>query len=132
MTRFVIDADAALRIVETGVEPVQAHTLLAPTLLRSQVLDVLYRRVRQGVLTEEAGLGLNQRFAKLKIRYLGDAVLRRRAWALAARAGMDGTANAEYLALTQLQGDALIAGSAELRGQAGGLVTLAPFEALLT
>ena len=132
MTRFVIDADAALRIVETGVEPAQAHTLLAPTLLRSQVLDVLYRRVRQGVLTEEPGLGLNQRFAKLKIRYLGDAVLRRRAWALAARAGMDGTANAEYLALTQLQGDALIAGSAELRGQAGGLVTLAPFEALLT
>ena len=130
--RFVIDADAALRIVETGVEPAPAHTLLAPTLLRSQVLDVLYRRVRQGVLTEEAGLGLNQRFAKLKIRYLGDAVLRRRAWALAARAGMDGTANAEYLALTQLQGDALIAGSEELRGQAGGLVTLAPFEALLT
>lgn len=132
MTRFVIDADAALRIVETGVEPAPGHTLLAPTLLRSHVLDVLYRWVRQGVLTEEAGLGLNQRFAKLKIRYLGDAVLRRRAWALAARAGMDGTANAEYLALTQLQADALIAGGAELRGQAGGLVTLAPFEALLT
>jgi predicted nucleic acid-binding protein len=130
--RFVIDADAALRIVETGVEPAPAHTLLAPTLLRSQVLDVLYRRVRQGVLTEEAGLGLNQRFAKLKIRYLGDAVLRRRAWALAERAGMDGTANAEYLALTQLQGDALIAEGPGLRGQAGGLVTLAPFEALLT
>lgn len=131
MTRFVIDAGTALRIVEERIQPSLGHTLLAPTLLRSQVLDTLYRRVQSADLTEEAGLGLNVRFAKLKIRYLGDAVLRRRAWALAAEAGMDSTSNAEYLALTQLQADELITESAELRKQARGLVTVAPLEALL-
>ena len=131
MTRFVVDVSAALRIIEENVQLSPDHVLLAPTLLRSQVLDTLYGRVQRRELTEDAGLALNSRFAKLKIRYLGDAVLRRRAWALAAQAGIENTFNAEYLALTQLQADRLIAESAELRRQAKGLVLVAPFEALL-
>ncbi len=131
MTRFVVDVSAALRIIEENVQLSPDHVLLAPTLLRSQVLDTLYGRVQRRELTEDAGLALNSRFAKLKIRYLGDAVLRRRAWALAAQARIENTFNAEYLALTQLQADRLIAESAELRRQAKGLVLVAPFEALL-
>lgn len=42
------------------------------------------------------------------IRMLGDAVLRRRAWEVADRLGRDSTDDAEYVALTTLQVDALI------------------------
>ncbi len=110
MTRFIIDPGAAIRLVEQGIQLPNNHTLLAPTLLLSQILDILYSRVRNGNLTEEAGMEINGIFAKLKIRYLGDAVRHRRAWTLAAKAGMGSTSNAEYFALIQLQGDALIAG----------------------
>ena len=131
MTRFVIDVGAALRIIGEEIEPAPSHALLAPTLLRSQALDALYGRVSRGELSEEAGLALNARFGKLKIRYLGDAVLRRRAWALAAQTGMASTLDAEYLALTQLQADALITENVELASKATGLVTVKPLVALV-
>ena len=130
MTRFVIDAGIALRIVEEAIAPASSHSLLAPTLLRSQVLDMLYGRVRRGELSEEAGLDLNARFGKLKLRYLGDAVLRRRAWALAASSGMASTYPAEYLALTLLQADALITEDSDLVSRATGLVAVKPLSAL--
>jgi hypothetical protein len=38
----------------------------------------LFKRVRSGDLAEERGLAINDRFAKLKISFLGDAVMRRR------------------------------------------------------
>ncbi|MBI1339181.1 hypothetical protein GC169_03065 [bacterium] len=132
MTRFVIDPEVAVRIVEKRVAPAAGHTLLAPTLLRSEVLDLLYRRVRGGELSEEAGLRLNSDFARLKVRYLGDAVLRRRAWRIAAEADMPSPNLAEYLALTLLQADALIAGNAAILRHAKGVVQVKPFEALLT
>jgi predicted nucleic acid-binding protein len=50
----------------------------------------------------------------MKIRLLGDAVLRRRAWDLADRLKWASTYDAEYVALTQLQGDALVTLDAEL------------------
>ena len=131
MTRFVIDLGTALRIVEEEVAPKPAHALLAPTLLRSQVLNALYGRARRGELSEAAGLALNARFAKLKIRYLGDAVLRRRAWALAKQIGLESTADAEYLALTQLQADALVTDSTDLASIAEGVVEVRPFRDLV-
>ena len=126
MTRFVIDAGIALRIVEERTPIAPSHSLLAPTLLRSQVLDTLYGRVRRGALTEEVGVELNARFGKLKVRYLGDAVLRRRAWVLAARMELASTFDAEYVALTQLQGEALITENGDLASAAKGLVTVRP------
>ncbi len=86
--------------------------------------------MRRGELDEAAGLALNARVGKLQVRYLGDAVLRRRAWALAARAGADSTFGAEYLALAQLQADALIAEDGALRERAAGLVQLASLASL--
>ncbi|MGQ7793169.1 type II toxin-antitoxin system VapC family toxin [Faunimonas sp. B44] len=130
MTRFVIDSGTALRIVEEEIVPGLGHSLLAPTLLRSEVLNLLYRRVRRGELDGSAGLALKARFGRLKVRYLGDAVLRRRAWELAARADMESTFGAEYLALTQLQADALIAEDGALRESAAGLVRVVPLSAL--
>lgn len=130
MTRFVIDLDIVLQIAGGTLTPDPAHELLSPTRLRSDVLEALYGRVRRGEMAEEEGQVLNARFAKVKLRYLGDAVLRRRAWALAAAAGLETTAQAEYLALTQLQADALVAGGAALARLAEGVVPLAPPEAL--
>lgn len=130
MARFVIDLGAALRILEEDIVAAPSHALLAPTLLRSQVLDALYGRVARGALSEADGQAMNARFGKLKIRYLGDAVLRRRAWALAAKTGMRSTFDAEYLALTQLQADALVTEDADLAAKATGLVNVAPFAAL--
>ncbi len=132
MERYVIDPEAAIRILQ-GDEALSSEIeILAPTLLRSQVLNLIYVRVQSGEVDEASGLALNARFAKLKLRYLGDAVLRRRAWSLAAQAGMASTFDAEYLALTQLQADALVAGGDALRKVAKGIVTLAPFGSLTT
>jgi predicted nucleic acid-binding protein len=85
-----------------------AHQLLAPTLLRSQVLSQLHEAVHRGEIAADVGRDLLARTGQIKIRYLGDAVLRRRAWDLAETLGWASTYDAEYVALTQLQGDALV------------------------
>lgn len=130
MTRFVIDPGIAIRIAGAEIRPAPSHRLVAPTLLRSQVLDTLYARVRNGDLAEAAALELNASFARLKIRYLGDAVLRRRAWDIAAMRGMATTGPAEYIALAQLQADALITADPDLAALAQGLIPCAPVAAL--
>ncbi|MGF1545373.1 MAG: type II toxin-antitoxin system VapC family toxin [Parvularculaceae bacterium] len=130
MARFVIDLEAALRLLDEEAAPAAAHRILAPSLLRSQVPDALYGRVRRGETSREAALRANARFAKAKHRYLGDAVLRRRAFELALRLDMASTFDAEFIALTQLQGDALIAGNAELAAVARKVVTVRPFKDL--
>lgn len=131
MTRFVIDAETALRLVAEDATPGPDHELLAPVLMRSHVLDRLYRQVRVGEIDRDAARDLNARFARLKLRYLGDAVLRRRAWDVAERTDAPGTGLAEYIALVQLQADALVAADPALLGMAEGLVPVQPFEALL-
>ncbi|MGB3472143.1 MAG: type II toxin-antitoxin system VapC family toxin [Erythrobacter sp.] len=122
--RVVIDCDTAIRIASEDIVPDPAIELLAPTLLRSHVLDTLFKRVRKGHLDEERGLTINASFSKLKIRFLGDAVMRRRAWAIADRQGLGTTEMAEYVALTLLQADALVTSDERLLAAAGGLVPL--------
>jgi hypothetical protein len=62
----------------------------------------------------------------LKIRLLGDAVLRRMAWELADQVGWATTYDAEYLALTRLQADAFITLDAGLAKSAEGIVPWHP------
>jgi indolepyruvate ferredoxin oxidoreductase alpha subunit len=71
-----------------------------------------------------------ERIWKLPIRLLGDAVLRRQAWTIADRLGWASTYDAEYLALTQLQGDALVTLDANLVRSAQGIVATAPIDTL--
>jgi predicted nucleic acid-binding protein len=59
-------------------------------------------------------------------------VLRRRAWAIAEQLGWAETYDAEYVALTLLQADALVTLDAELARQVEGIVATAPIEALRT
>jgi predicted nucleic acid-binding protein len=129
MTRFVVDTGVALRLAAGEVE-VGEHELLAPTLLRSQVLSELHEAVRRGELTADAAFEHLARIRALKIRLLGDAVLQRRAWELADTLGWAETYTAEYLALTQLQADAFVTLDAELQRSVEGIVPTATLDEL--
>jgi predicted nucleic acid-binding protein len=126
----VIGPDVARRLAQEKTAIAAGHQLVAPTLLRSQLLSLLYRAVRRGDLTkQEAEQQLNY-VRHLQIRLLGDRVLQSVAWKIADQRGWPDTLDAEYVALTQLQADALITLDAELAAVARNLVTVAPFEAL--
>jgi predicted nucleic acid-binding protein len=130
MTRFVVDAGAALHLVTADVELGRDHKLLEPTLLRSQTLSLMHEAVERGELPADAARDRLRRVAKLPIRLLGDATLRRRAWDLADALGWASTYDAEYLALTQLQADAFVTLDAKLARAAARVVATAPIEAL--
>jgi predicted nucleic acid-binding protein len=66
----------------------------------------------------------------LRIRLLGDRVLQRAAWKVAAQLGWPDTFDAEYVALAQLQADALITLDPKLAHAVKGLVAVAPIDAL--
>jgi predicted nucleic acid-binding protein len=130
MTRFVVDASAVLHLVGAGVEVSARHELLAPTLLRSQTLSALHEAVQRGELPPEVGRDRLARIGRMPIRLLGDAVLRRRAWELADQLGWASTYDAEYVALTQLQADALVTLDADLARGVQGIVATASIDAL--
>jgi hypothetical protein len=48
LSRFVVDCDTLLRIAAGEIEVAPEHTLLAPTLVRSQALASLYEAARRG------------------------------------------------------------------------------------
>ena len=130
MTRFVVDASAVLHLASTDYEVPAEHELLAPTLLRSQTLSALHEAVARGEMPADVARERLARIGRLPIRLLGDAVLRRRAWDVADRLGWATTYDAEYIALTQLQADALVTLDGQLALAARGLVTVEPIEAL--
>ena len=131
MTRFVIGPDVAVHLAADRVVPLVEHRLVAPTLLRSQVLSLLYESARRAEITRtEAGRRLD--FIRgLQIRLLGDRVSQRVAWDVADQLGMADTFAAEYLAVTRLQADAFITLDADLARRAQTVVTTAPMDALL-
>jgi len=59
-------------------------------------------------------------------------VLRRKAWALAEQLGLAETHDAEFVALTQLQADALVTPDNELARRLQGIVPTATIEVLRT
>lgn len=131
MTRYGIDALTAVRLVREGVVVSGEHQLVAPNLLRSQALSLIYRSVRRGETSaSDARLELDG-ITTMRIRLLGDRVSRATAWKLASQFDWDDTANAEYVAVAQLQADALVTGNAELARAIAGVVEVAPYEALL-
>ena len=128
--RYVIGPDVALRLAGENARIADGHKLVAPTLLRSQVLSLLYRAVQRGDLTrKDADRQLNYLRA-LRIRLLGDRVLQSEAWRIAAGCGWSDTYDAEYVALTQLQADRFVTLDERLAAAVKDLVTLAPVEDL--
>jgi predicted nucleic acid-binding protein len=130
LTRYVVDAGAVLDLASDGTEVSGEHELLAPTLLRSQTLSALHEAVHRGEIAPEIARERLGRIQRLPIRLLGDAVLRRRAWDLAEQLGWASTYDAEYVALTQLQADALVTLDAKLARSVEGIVMTASIEAL--
>jgi predicted nucleic acid-binding protein len=130
MTRFVVDAGVVLRLASEGAEAAADHELLAPTLLRSQTLSTLHEAVSRGELSVDVAREQLARVGRMRIRLLGDAVLRRRAWEIADQLGWAETYDAEYLALTQLQGDAFVTLNEKLARAVERIVATATIDAL--
>jgi predicted nucleic acid-binding protein len=130
MTRFVVDASAVLHLAGTEAEVSAEHELLAPTLLRSQTLSALHEAVHRGELPADVARERLKRIAQMPIRLLGDAVLRRRAWDVAEKLGWASTYDAEYVALTQLQADALVTLDAKLARSVEDVVETASIDEL--
>jgi predicted nucleic acid-binding protein len=130
VTRFAVDASAALHLAAAEVEVAAAHQLFAPTLLRSQTLSALHEAVQRGELPADVARARLTRIGRMPIRLLGDAVLRRRAWEVADQLGWASTYDAEYVALTQLRADALVTLDEELARSVQGIVATASVDAL--
>jgi predicted nucleic acid-binding protein len=130
MTRFVIDATVGLHIVAEGIEVDPRHELLAPTLFRSQTMTSMHEAVVRGDIPADVAFRQLETLWKLKIRLLGDAVLRRVAWDIAQQMGWPSTLDAEYIALTKLQGDAFVTLNDLLARQVRDLVPIATIDDL--
>src|SRR5688500_11366678 len=130
MTRFVVDVGAVLHLAGTDAEVSGEHELLAPTLLRSQTLSALHEAVQRGELPADVAREHLARIGRMRIRLLGDAVLRKVAWEVADQLGWAGTFDAEYVALTKLQADAFVTLDAKLARRVEGIVATASIDAL--
>jgi predicted nucleic acid-binding protein len=130
MARYVVDARTLLHIVSAGLQIHPDHQLVAANSVRSEALSLLYGEVRGGERTEAEALRLHEQMTELKLRLLGDRVSRRTAWRIARERGWDAIGDAEYLAVTQLQADALITIDESLARKADGIVRLTSLDAL--
>lgn len=130
MTRFGIDPAAFLQLARSGLSPHDSHQLVAPNSLRTRALELLLTEVRAGTLAEPAALKIHHRLTELKVRLLGDRMSRRTAWDLARHHEWADLGDAEYLAVTKLQADALIASDPALASKASGVVRVASYDDL--
>ena len=130
MTRYVIGPDVAIRLAHEQRVIGDGHQILAPTLLRSQMLSSLYHAVHRGEMTKQDAEQRLNYVRGLRIRLLGDRVLQNVAWKVADQLGWPDTFDAEYVALTQLQADALVTLDDKLAHAVKDLVQVAPVEAL--
>jgi indolepyruvate ferredoxin oxidoreductase alpha subunit len=132
VTRFVIDCDTLLGVAAGEIDVAAAHKLVAPTLVRSQALSALYEAARRGEMSADEGLERVTRINSLKVRFLGDKVLQRKAWRIADQLGWETTYVAEFVALTQLQADAFVTADRGLARAVSGLVETATPDSLRT
>jgi hypothetical protein len=130
MARFVIDAPTLLHVVAEQVPLAPTNQLVAPNLLRSQALALLFDDVRAGRLTEREAMDRHEELTQVKVRLLGDRVSRRVAWQIATERGLDSTVDAEYLAVTRLQADAYVTVDPVARARAEGVVPLGTVDQL--
>lgn len=131
MTRYVIGPDTALQLAARRAVVPAGKKLLAPTLLRSQVLAQLYAEVQGAQIDRRTAAARLDYLRGLQIRLLGDRVLQAAAWQVAERLGWADTFVAEYIALTQLQADALIVEDPVIAEAARSMVRVATLAELL-
>jgi predicted nucleic acid-binding protein len=131
VARYVIDAPTLLHLVDAALHVDPGHQLVAPNSIRSAALELLLRDVRAGKRTEMAALEVHERMTEIKMRLLGDRVSRRTAWQLARQHDWDTLRDAEYLAITRLQADALVTVDPGLAVTARDVVAVAALDDLL-
>ena len=131
MTRFVVDVGTLLHLAGTDATVSSEHELLAPTLIRSQILSALHEAVHEGRLDRDIAKKRLDYFRALNMRLLGDAVLRDVAWKIADELGWPSTYDAEYLALTRLQADAFVTTDLDLAERAAKIVRVAAVDELI-
>ena len=131
MARYVIDAPTLLHLVDAALHVDPGHQLVAPNSIRSAALELLLRDVRAGKRTEMAALEVHERMTEIRMRLLGDRVSRRTAWQLARQHDWDTLRDAEYLAITRLQADALVTVDPGLAVTARDVVAVAALDDLL-
>jgi predicted nucleic acid-binding protein len=100
--------------------------------VRSQALSALYEAARRSEISAAEELERVTRINSLKVRFLGDKVLKRTARRVADHLGWATTFDAEFVALTQLQADAFITSDSELARAVSDLVETATIDALRT
>jgi predicted nucleic acid-binding protein len=132
MARYVIDAPTLLHVVDGDVSIHPSVQLVAPNSIRSEALRLLLGEVRRGERTDKAALKVHERMTEQKIRLLGDRMSRGTAWRIAREHDWDTLRDAEYLAITRLQADALVTVDPDLAARAEGVVPVAPLVALFT
>lgn len=130
MTRFAIDAPTALRLLADERDVAGAHSLVAPAIMRSDALRLVYGEVRAGRLDDRAAKRTLEALASQKVRVLADRVSRATAFALARERDWDDTGPAEYLAVATLQADAIVTDDVTLIAGAEGVVPVVEYEAL--
>jgi predicted nucleic acid-binding protein len=130
MAKYVIGPDVVIRLARDEAVIRDEHQILTPTLLRSQLLSLLYQAVHRGAMTKKDAERYLSYVRALRIRLLGDRVLQNVAWKVADQLGWSDTFDAEYVALAQLQADALITLDRQLAHAVKDLVTVAPIKAL--
>jgi predicted nucleic acid-binding protein len=130
MTRFVIDPPTCLALIQHRTPLSAGHQLVAPAVLRSDILTLLYSEVRAGHLSAIEGRHELDQFAEMKIRLLGDRVSRATAWAIARDLDWPDPRPAEYLAVAQLQADVLVTHDTQLVNGAAGITPIAGWDAL--
>jgi predicted nucleic acid-binding protein len=125
MTTFVIDAQVAIDLASGGATIPPHHSLAAPAVLRAQALALVYQSVQRGQIDDRAGRRILDDIRGLRIRFLGDRSLEDHAWRLATKLNWPDIHQAQYIALTQLQADALVTLDTELASAARAFVKTA-------
>ncbi|HET7310904.1 MAG TPA: hypothetical protein VFJ17_06220 [Mycobacteriales bacterium] len=131
MAKFAIDAVTLLHLVDNDLAIDSAHQLVAPKSIQSEAMQLLLDDVRRGERSEHDALQAHERITELKMRLLGDRVSRRVAWKLARDNDWDSLREAEYLAVTKLQADALVTVDERLASTAADLVPVESLTSLL-
>lgn len=126
MTRFVIDASAALFAVAgpEGVARLSRHEVHAPPLLWSEVTASLRQRVFRGEMSVALADRSMVSLRDAPIRRTVDDALYADAYALAARLGWAKTYDAEYVVLAQRLGTPLLTADARLARAAAAVVEI--------
>lgn len=132
MARYVIDARTLLHVLDHGLVIDPSHQLVAPNSIRSQALELVLRDVRNGERTDQAALATHEKITELKMRLLGDRMSRGTAYRLARQHGWSTLRDAEYLAVAQLQADALVTVDPDLSDKAHEVVPVVSLRSVLS